>query len=554
MSHPLLTSTAEYIGAALRRKAIRTASKWATSYRMMGGKSFPGPWTFKYHPWLREMHDCESELVVGRKAAQMGFTEWGLNKTFFTIDILKGSVLYILPASTPDASDFSTSRFAPALEMSPHLEALFSDVSNVGHKRAGSANLFIRGSRSRSQLKSLPVDLIIADEVAEMNQANLELAFERVSGQRSHQIMLISTPTLDDMGIDTYYKESTQKHFHFTCPACGRATELLFPECLVITAEEQFDPKLRDSHLICKECQAVLPHETKHEWLKDGYWQPAHADRTIDGYHINQLYSPTVRPDQFAALFLKAEQNPTAEQEFYNSKLGQPHVVEGARVTDAVIEACTKKYTKLETGPRNAFITMGVDIGKRIHYEVDQWFFSPDGANVKDINSRAEARLIAEGSVREFEDLDPLLERYRVNGCVVDAQPERRKALEFANRHGGRVKLCFYGTIKGKGIQVTKDEEQHTVSVERVTWMDTALGRFHSNRIDLPVDLSQEYKRHIKAPARVYTKDKDDNPIGRYEKKENEPDHLAHARTYAELALPIGLAIMNSQNVTDLWR
>jgi len=121
------------------------------------GQPFPGPWSFKYHPWAKGMHDCTAEIMVGQKGAQLCYTEVGLNKSYYNIDVLGNSVLYVLPASTPDAADFSTSRFDPALELSPHLASLFSDVKNIGHKRAGSANLFIRGSRSRNQLKSIPV-------------------------------------------------------------------------------------------------------------------------------------------------------------------------------------------------------------------------------------------------------------------------------------------------------------------------------------------------------------------------------------------------------------
>ena len=184
--HPLQVLLAERIASGLRRATIKECSQWATSYRMMG-EPFPGRWSFKHHPWLEQMHDDDSEIIVGQKAAQMGFTELGLNKTFFAIDVKGQSVLYVLPANTPDAGDFSTSRFDPALELSTHLQHLFSNVKNIGHKRAGNSSLFIRGSRSRSQLKSIPTARIILDEVDEMNQANVPLAFERSSGQTSKQ-------------------------------------------------------------------------------------------------------------------------------------------------------------------------------------------------------------------------------------------------------------------------------------------------------------------------------------------------------------------------------
>ena len=148
-SHVMEDVLTRRIAAGLKRTSINSCSQWATTYRMMG-KPFPGKWSFLHHPWSREMHDCDAEIMVGQKAAQMGFTETALNKTFYAIDVGGDSVAYILPASTPDASDFSKGRFDPALELSTHLRDLFSNVKNIHHKRAGSASLYVRGSRSRS--------------------------------------------------------------------------------------------------------------------------------------------------------------------------------------------------------------------------------------------------------------------------------------------------------------------------------------------------------------------------------------------------------------------
>ena len=256
----LLDALKEKISSGLRRKSISTCSRWAENYRVMG-TPFPGPWSFDHHPWTRAMHDADEEMIVGQKAAQLGYTEWALNKTFYHIDVKGESVLYVLPSTTPDAKDFSTARFDPALELSPHLANLFSDVKNIGHKRAGSANLFIRGSRSKSQLRSISTPLVIFDEVDVMVQENITLAFERASGQLEKQFLLLSTPTLPRMGINKYFINSSQDHYMFPCPCCSRLTELIFPDCLVITAEVHTDPRIRDSYLVCKDCGGRIEHD-----------------------------------------------------------------------------------------------------------------------------------------------------------------------------------------------------------------------------------------------------------------------------------------------------
>jgi len=268
--HPLLTAMVTKLVTGLQRSTVSTCSAWAERYRVMG-KPFPGLWTFNRHPWTRELHDARVELKIAQKAAQMGFTETGLNITFFAIDIEGKSVLYVLPASTPDASDFSTARFDPALELSPHLRNLFTDVKNIHHKRAGSASLYIRGSRSRSQMKSVPAANIIFDEYDEMNLDNAVLALERVEGQlqEDKQIFKLSTPTIDNVGINVDFKASSQEHYMFRCPHCNKYTQLLYPECLVIVGEDPGSTEIEKSYLICKECKHPLDHDKKIEFLKD---------------------------------------------------------------------------------------------------------------------------------------------------------------------------------------------------------------------------------------------------------------------------------------------
>lgn len=537
--HDLARLLRERIANGLKRKSVRSCSVWSESYRVMG-QPYPGLLSHKWHPWTRAMRDCDAELMVGQKAAQLGYTEVALDKCYYAIDIKGTSVMYVLPASNPDASDFSTSRFDPALELSPHLRNLFSDVKNIGHKRAGSANLYIRGSRSRSQLKSVPVGLLILDELDEFNQDNIPLIFERLSGQREKQTFMLSTPTIDHFGINSYFRKSTQNHFFFVCPHCSKWTELTFPECLVITAEDWSDPSIYDSHLICKECKHELDHQAKPEWLSKNRWIPTFSDRIIEGFHVNQLYSPTVEPYKLAESYLKGLSNPSDEQEFYNSKLGLTHVVEGARVQDDNIQNCTGQHRKVHTFS-GGLVTMGIDVGKWLHFEITLWH--RDG-NDPDPNVRAFGKVLYEGKVTNFEELDTYMRDFNVVHAVIDANPERRKALEFAQRNYGRVHMCFYANgVSARNLNI--NDELHTVSVDRTSWLDMSLGRFHNERIKIPLDASEEYKRHLKALVRIYKKDALGNPIGKYERGSLD-DHYAHARNYSEIAL--NLAVRNAQH------
>ncbi len=545
--HSLQTIFKDTLVGGLKRKAVTTSSKWAEKYRVLGSP-IPGQWAFTYHPWLREMHDSESRFCIGQKSSQMGYTETVLNITLFNIDISARDCLYILPSKTPDASDFSASRFDSALELSSHLANMFSDVKNVGHKRAGSASLYVRGSNSRGGLKSIPVSFIVFDELDEFNQDNISLAEERVSGQTGWwQIWKISTPTAPEMGINAEFRLSTQEHFFFKCPRCNRTTELIFPECLVVTADDPLDLKINNSHIICKECKGKLEHKEKRYFLKDGVWVPGAPTAKNRGFYINHLYSSAIAGDPvtLATATLKAQTSLTVQQELYNSKIGVPFVPKGAQVTSIELLKALGNYKKDDETPKGQLITMGVDQGTWLHYEVSAWSFKKLG---NDLNMMAKSRVLTQGKCLDFAELEQLMRRWQITMCVIDGQPEKRLAYEFACKFWGHVKICFFNTSKAAKVIDVKDDNSHRISVDRTFWLDAALNRFHNNTIELPSDTDIEYKAHLTRLVRRYERDADGNPVGRYISTSTE-DHYAFARCYDEMALPCAAALTTNSNI-----
>lgn len=518
------------------------------------GQPFPGNWNFAHHPWLLEMHDSEAPNNVGQKAAQLGYTEWALNKALFSMDVLGLSVLYILP-SDGDASDFSAARFDKALENSAYLNDFFSNVKNVGHKRAGNASLYVRGSRSRSKLKSIDTAVIVYDELDEMDQAAISLASERQSGQVIQHSIKISTPTIEDFGINKEFKLSTQENFFFKCPGCSRLIELLFPESVVITADSRSDPRVKDTHYICHQCKVKLPHETKTEWLKPvklggtARFVPMYSDRDIRGFFVPQMYSTTVTPEKFALSYIGGLVDPTEETEFYNSKLGKPHAVAGAKLNEEQINSTIKGYNK---GPvYGKVVTMGIDVGSVNHVSIEEWTLPSYRTPGLDLNDECSVRVLYEGTTsgksNDFDELGKLMGEYGVRFAVIDAEPERRLSYQFATKFWGRVYLCdFLWSQTGRSILVGPEEER-TVKVNRTSWFDLALGRFRTGSIALPNDVSYDYKRHMREPQRVYKKDKYGNPFGYYESIG--ADHFALTRVYNEIALIFAVNTNATQDI-----
>lgn len=532
--------------------SITSCYRWAQKRRRMG-EPFPGPYSATHHPWVTELHDSEASFNWAMKGAQLGVTEVGINRAFYTLDIGKRDVLYVLPTAL-NASDFSKARFSTALSHSPYLKELFTDTNTVNLKQTGTNTLYIRGSRGDSNLKSIPVSELILDEVDEMDQKQIDLALTRLDGQIKKHVWGISTPTIPNYGIHKLYLSSTQERFGFVCPSCSRHTELIWPDCIEMIGEHVADKRVHESYLKCKECQQKLDHHSKPEWLRKGFWIVGDKQANPDhrGFHVSQLYSFTVKPGELVTYYLKGLGDEMAMKEFNNSRLGLPFVGDGAKITEDDLNRCLKRHSKEDARPEfggRRIITMGVDQGKWSYVSINEWFF-PEWTI--DINAASHCKLLYE--TKFFEDewdhrLDTLMREWQVLACVIDADPWPMEARRFARRFPGYVWLCRYRKgVTAKEISIADDNGAPMATVDRTSWLSASLGRFRNpHRIDLPIDVSLEYREHLKSPVRTYEKDDDGNSRAVY--VSTGPDHFAHAQNYAEIALPLVAAREMNQDI-----
>jgi hypothetical protein len=522
---------------------------------MAGEKIFAGQYSAKYHPWCIEMSDTRAPFICSMKGAQLGVTEVAINRAFFTLDILKKDVLYVLPTATT-ATDFSKARFGSALALSPYIRSMFSDVNAAGIKQAGANTLYIRGSRGDSNLVSIPVSDLILDEVDRMDQDQIWNAIERLSGKIEKSIFALSTPTTPKHGVHKLWLESTQEYFYFKCPSCSKFIHLTWPDCIEIIGEEINDPRIVESFIKCPECKQKLNHLDKPEMFKSAKWVPtaANANPAKRGFHINQLYSYTLEPRELVEKYFRGMGSEIGEKEFHNNSLGIPFIGSGAKVTDDMVSNALKGHSKDD--PRPAFggqriITMGVDQGKWNYVEVCEWFFDKYDP---DLNTHARCKVLYECKFLDehfHSNLNALMQEWQVLAAVIDWQPSTMDARRFARRFPGFVWLCRYGKKQPREVTLSDDEDgAPVITADRSYWMSVALGRFKTNptRIILPHDVSKDYVDHIKSPVATYIRDEHGNPELDY--VSNSDDHFAHARTYAEMALPLVAMRVTNSDIT----
>jgi len=541
------------IAEGLKDGTLTSCSRWSNRRRIMTG-DFAGNYSWKYHPWVKEMHDSPAAVNVAMKGAQLGVTEVAINRCFYTLDVLRRDVLYVLP-NQKVASDFSKGRFNTALRLSPYLNSIFTDTNAIEIKQAGTNTLYIRGSRGEGNLVSIPVSCLILDEVDRMSHKEVELALIRLTGQLNRLVWALSTPTIPDKGVHKLYKNTSQDHFFFKCPRCNRFDELSWPDSMVLCGDNINDPRIKESHLVCKLCKGRLDHAAKPEWLSSAVWQPTndHCSNDERGFYINQLYSFTVDPADIAEHYFRGFGDESARQELFNSRLGLPYVGEGAQITDAVIDKVidnSRSVNDNRPADGSRVITMGVDQGKWNYVEVIEWEVDTLGP---DINTSAKAKVLWAGRFHEehWHLLDQYMHEWQVHFCVIDADPNVNDARAFARRFPGSVALCRYRSGKvGREVSIL-DEGRGAVmaTVDRTAWLDIALGRFHTGRVSIPHDVPTDYRDHIKALIRRYEKDeRDGNNIAVY--VSNADDHFAHAHCYAEMALPFAAVRQTNSDIS----
>lgn len=477
---------------------------WAREYRVLGDKRYT---ILPNYPYLKEIYEQftnekNRKKVVIQKGAQTGLTETAINVSLWFLDAC-GDVLYTLPTSG-DASDFSAGRLNPTIEESSYIDKLFIDVSNVGHKRARQKNYYIRGTQSKSKLKSIPIDFVVLDEVDEMHQENITLIRDRLDASPYKWEMWLSTPTYPGFGINREYEKSDQRRWFINCNECSTSQVL------------DFFVNVKDSKFVCKECGAELDKT-------NGKWKATNPDGRFPGFLLSQMISPTVTAEELTNQYKDTKGNASALENFYNSKLGLPYVAEGDKLEKEHINKLIKGYMPddIKNSKRRA---IGIDVGSELHYIISEPM------------NNGKKRVIKIGKAINFSKLRQEIYNYNVKVGVIDSKPETREARNLAESVEGdcELYLCNYRDGYKEGIKFNKDKKW--VSVDRTESLDTSLGRFYQDNIELPQDTSEEFKEHLTALVRVIEKNKrNGTQIARY--KNNGADHYAHANNYNEMAL-----------------
>lgn len=533
----MLDKFAESIAERLVGRSLVTCSRWA-QHKIWTPPPYAGRLSFEKFPWQKEILDCTEPMVTVRKAAQMGFSVAGLIKSLYMVDQEKVDVLYILPTAHL-AGDFAKARLDQMVAISPPLRHMFVGANNVGLKTtAHHSHIFIRGSVAESGLVSVPVGVAIVDEYDRCNPKAMSLVLERLSAHVDKHFFGLSTPTLPNFGIDKQFQLGTQKHYLFDCPCCSRTIELTWPDAIEICGESATDPDCHRSYFKCPECGGELPHKTKSEWLSTASWVPTAKAHGHESYHLNQMYGPAITPGELVIAYFKGQSDDAAQVEFVNQKLGEPHLLEGARLTDIIIDQCLKGHRTDDPRPQDSSrqIVMGVDIGTFLDVVVAEYVYDAEPGYEPHIHSICKVLWAGRFSGNDFDILDRMMAEWQVKYACLDFQPETNLAKAFCRRFHGYSSVVQYrkGTSAHEIKEAHDSERVSILTVDRTAFLDMALGRIHKKRTELPQNISPIFREHLQNLVRTYVMDELGRPKAEYVSLG--ADHQAHALNLSEVA------------------
>lgn len=493
------------------------------------------------HLYLKGMYLEAGREVIFMKAGQIGISELLISYAIHGCDERASDVLYMMP-TIRDVSEFSQSRFGPALEASPYLDGIVvgsgrttRGADKVSMKRIRYNWLYLRGGNvdqrgGASQLKSIPVDILIGDEIDEMDNRAMPIARKRLGHSPIKEVRQASTPSYHGVGIHEEWEGSDQREWHVPCPHCGHKQQLLIDNVV-----EEWDALGRPfvwhgqeegrAWIACVKCGKEMNR------LSMGEWVPTYPGRDVIGYHPTKLmaaHTPLI--DVVRNLQTIDE---TERKEAVNQDLGLPHTPKGGRLERTDLDACRREYAH---GPVDGIPAyMGVDVGKALHVVIRQ-------RQDKEGNKK---QLFA-GAVVSFDDVGRLMKKYGVKTCVIDALPETRSARAFqAGFRDKAVWLCYYvggDTGVKKTAAVDWDYRNGIVNADRTRTLDSMYAGFYDESNILPAAARNipDYYDHMVEMIRTIEKKPDGTSVARYVREKD--DHFAHAENYAAIAAlrPLG--------------
>lgn len=369
-----------------------TVSEWADKYRYLSSVSSaePGQYRTSRTPYLKKIMDCLSVTepytrVVSMKGAQLGFTDAANNLVGYIIHISPAPILYVEPTEEM-VRKISQARIEYMIQTSEELRSRVApnksrDGNNtITQKSFTGGILYLTGANSAAGLRSMPVRILILDEVdgyprnVDNEGSPIALAEARTQSFPNKKIFMLSTPTVSGQSvIEKEFLNTDQNYYFVPCPFCGGMQRLVFEQL------KWTEGKPETAEYYCVHCGAGIAEHYKVQMLEQGEWRPAvpeNSNSQTIGFHLNSLYSPYgwYSWRQIAEKFLSAKNDPHDLQVFVNTTLAETWTERGEAPEYKNLYNRREQYLINSVPADVCFLTAGVDVQRdRLELEIVGW-------------------------------------------------------------------------------------------------------------------------------------------------------------------------------------
>lgn len=513
-------------------KAYDTLKEWLDTYRPdIRGEPFD--WTKYEH--LVELYEDEHPEITVMAGAQTGKSIW-LMAHMTRAGILRWGAMigYYFPDEKLP-SNFSKNRLAPFIESSPQLGKWLGrdqndrkGVNQTLSRSFGASVFLLLSTRSTTGTEGTPMQAVYLDEVRRMEHGDVARVLERTSAQANPSIVLVSTAKYPESDIHAHFLAGDQRYFHTDCSqepghegcADGVVLALNFPACVRKITEDTpaeflervertftaqgLDPELlggtpeqRKQYppavYVCPTCDGIIANPRR------GWWEPHNPTAYAHSYHMPQLLLWTYPASRAISKWEDPRSDP---EELYNSFLGLPWInPEAQPVRMSHCLACVHDDLEwaayLDARRRRAeypTVAMGVDVQKGYNVVVVK-ALAPNG-KYQTIHIQIAHSDEDHG---QWKETARIMRRFRVQACVIDAQPEYSAALSLAKRHEGKVWLAYYTESEtahivswgdrpkeGDDAKQGVDRSKYHVSIQRTKGLQRAADRWVNGWNELP--------------------------------------------------------------------
>jgi phage terminase large subunit GpA len=463
-------------------QALSWPDVWAEDMKLqVDSHSF----TMKGREYERAILRDEASRIYIPKGAQLGLTSTAIIKCIHCASERRKNVLYLLPLKS-GSKMFVQARIDPIIESNKSLEHIFSRTNNVVQKQTiHGTNWYIRGTNIRTELREVPVDVLVLDERDVANEDNLPDAYERISGSSYARVIELSTPTVDGHGVyaeDAWYA-SDKNRWYVRCSYCNAAQ--------VLTFEENVEPWLGEdpesSLCCCSHCHKPLSDDDRGDMNATGEWVPENASAAKRGYYVNQLNSPTKPLASMLQNYFLGQHDIKLLKSFHNNGLGLPFTAPGDKFTVELLDKARKSFTLggFPEGP----VFYGIDVQYEALY-LTAW--TRDGLT-KRLRLWDTKVVTSSGGRSKWTVLDEdILPRTHNWIALIDAHPAKEEVEALCKKWGGRVWMAFEKDAPNQpetaDWQNFRFGEVPKVNIDRTMAFDGYIKKYIDGLCELPRD------------------------------------------------------------------